>query len=538
MRYVLHCLIVLTFIPGCALWAEDAAEERQKGIQALKESQTNPRAIVEAARCFAKAAESFANSGDESQATEMNSFLFWCKKKMTYQDIEQFTKGGESAVAAKLFMVEKISPEIDEAQTWFDRAAKFATDNPGEHFLIAVRFFEVASRFVGSKASIAAQERSLKEQALAQETAAAPNPNGVPKAEPNKAVPVESSDPIKKRVSLAKTNYMSELESGRKALLEAFGKREADARKGGNKKVVDQVKEERAAFEAKKTGEQILAFSAENKRKVGVAWKSLSTEYEAAIKEFTKAARDADADAIDKEFKAASEEYSGAAAAPPNAPPSPALAPGALRDKTVVVWLTLANLKQQFVGIIAIDDWQSHVDSLVFGGLSPAKWIAGSESWLRTHQDERKSAVETVAQNVIIQLAITYKDQEITLYRNGQKYLQYRHKSEPQVFNTDPVVLLGARGEKSYADCLAGTIVDARVYADALTDVQIAALRPGAVSPLRPWAWFTFDDGTCRDRMGRFRQGKLNGDASIKNGVLVLNGKGWVECDPIDKKKK
>jgi len=170
--------------------AEDVAEIREKGIRALKESESNPRSIVEAARAFLKAADLYTAAGNDEQATEMNSFLYWCKKKMTLQDIEQFTKSGNTAIVEKLEAVEKIAPKADEAQKWFDRAEKYAKDNPNEHYLIAVRFFEVASRFIGTKESIAAQERSLKEQGLSVAKA------GAVKPAPDKSAAAKAGKPI------------------------------------------------------------------------------------------------------------------------------------------------------------------------------------------------------------------------------------------------------------------------------------------------------------------------------------------------------
>jgi len=39
--------------------------------------------IVDAARNFAKAAALYSGAADEEKTVEMNSFLYWCKKKMT-----------------------------------------------------------------------------------------------------------------------------------------------------------------------------------------------------------------------------------------------------------------------------------------------------------------------------------------------------------------------------------------------------------------------------------------------------------------------
>lgn len=164
MRAVSILLLIGFSLITSSIYAEDAGALRERGIAALKESQNNPRAIVEAARCFAKAAEMFLAANDEEKAVEMNSFLYWCKKKMTLEDMDAFIKGGDAKVAEKINAVEKSAPKADESQKWFDRAEKFAKNNPNEHLLIAIRFYEVADRFKGSDASFKAQDRSLKEQ--------------------------------------------------------------------------------------------------------------------------------------------------------------------------------------------------------------------------------------------------------------------------------------------------------------------------------------------------------------------------------------
>jgi hypothetical protein len=163
MRPFVPLVFALVLFIAAAARAEDAEEFRAKGIAALKESQTNPRAIVDAARHFVNAAELYGAAGDEAKNVEMNSFLYWCKKKMSMQDIDAFTKGGEAAVSTKLVAVEKLAPKANEAQPWFDRAEQFATANPDEHLLIAIRFFEVADRFKTSEPGLKAMDRSLKE---------------------------------------------------------------------------------------------------------------------------------------------------------------------------------------------------------------------------------------------------------------------------------------------------------------------------------------------------------------------------------------
>ena len=164
MRAVINLTFLLLLTHAFLLCAQDADELREKGIAALKESQANPRAIVEAARAFVKAEALYVQAGNDEKSVEMNSFLYWCKKKMAMEDIDAFVKGGEEAVSTKLNAIEKLAPKADEAQAFLDRAEQFAYKNPAEHLLIAIRFYEVADRFKGSDTSMKAMDRSLKEQ--------------------------------------------------------------------------------------------------------------------------------------------------------------------------------------------------------------------------------------------------------------------------------------------------------------------------------------------------------------------------------------
>ncbi len=201
-------LTFFTLLIAPALLAEDADEVRERGVTALKESQANPRSIVEAARLFVKAGELYNTAGNEEKVVEMNSFLYWCKKKMTLEDIDAFTKGGEAHVTSKLAAVEKDAPK-DDAQKWFDRAEQFAKKYPGEHLLIAVRFFEVADRFKGSDPALQAMDRSLKE--LLQEKSGGVKTGAQPTSRPADSAAAEAgkraipnADDLKKSEKLLK----------------------------------------------------------------------------------------------------------------------------------------------------------------------------------------------------------------------------------------------------------------------------------------------------------------------------------------------
>ena len=172
MRHIALAIMGLIALSPCYGLAEDAAELEVKGAVALKLSQTQSDAIISAAISYGKAAAVYEQSGNDAKATEMNSFLYWCKKKMTLKQMDGFLAqhDADTAIVAKRFKeLEKLTPAT-EAQTYFDRAEAYAKANTDEHLFIAIRFFEVADRFKGTDASLRAQDRSLKEMMLSQAT--------------------------------------------------------------------------------------------------------------------------------------------------------------------------------------------------------------------------------------------------------------------------------------------------------------------------------------------------------------------------------
>ncbi|MCY2950476.1 MAG: GH32 C-terminal domain-containing protein [Planctomycetota bacterium] len=197
----------------------------------------------------------------------------------------------------------------------------------------------------------------------------------------------------------------------------------------------------------------------------------------------------------------------------------------AITDKTLVVWAAPANLTQRGGSALTIDDNQSHFDGIVFGELSPAKWMAGSDFFSRTHKEQKDYPAETADANTLVQIASVYRGKEITLYRNGKEYARHTI-AEPQSFGAGSVVTIGLRHlEATDQACFAGAIADARLYNVALTPDSIAALEPNKPSEPKPLAWWSFADGRATDRMNTFRAVELVGDARIADGKLWLGGK-------------
>jgi len=196
----------------------------------------------------------------------------------------------------------------------------------------------------------------------------------------------------------------------------------------------------------------------------------------------------------------------------------------AIRDKTFVAWVAPANLTQRGGGVLMIEDGEHHFDGIVFGEVAPEKWMAGSDGFQRTDLRQDAWPNETANAGTFVQIAIVYAGNEVIIYRDGEVYSRYTIK-EPLTFGLDSSVLIGPRFSGG-PDFFSGAIDDARIYDRALTAEQIAALKPGVPSDPKPWAWWTFDDEACRDRMENFADMRLTPGAEVVDGKLCLDGAG------------
>lgn len=193
-------------------------------------------------------------------------------------------------------------------------------------------------------------------------------------------------------------------------------------------------------------------------------------------------------------------------------------------DKTLVAWVAPANLTQRNVGVLTQDNMAGNFDGIIFGELFPKKWMAGSDWFRRTERDQKDWPVETADAGTFVQIAITYRGNQITIYRNGKQYARYVTKGTPLAFGVGGVVVIGRHNADPRARYFTGQIDDARIYDVALSAAQVAALRPDKPSDPKPWAWWTFDSAAPKDRMGRFET-EVTGGARIADGKLILDGK-------------
>ncbi len=198
-------------------------------------------------------------------------------------------------------------------------------------------------------------------------------------------------------------------------------------------------------------------------------------------------------------------------------------APAPIHEKTLVAWVTLENLEQRGGSVLTLEKPGGEFDAIVFGELTPRRWMPGSAHFARTARRQQSWPEETADSGTLVQVAIVYQSRRITVYRNGRQYCSYAVGGQ-QAFGEGSHVLIGLRHLDAAPSnrFFVGTIEDARIYDRALTAQQIASLVPNKVSTPAPLAWWDFEGSLARDRMGRFPVTTLVGNARVEAGRLYL----------------
>jgi len=199
-----------------------------------------------------------------------------------------------------------------------------------------------------------------------------------------------------------------------------------------------------------------------------------------------------------------------------------------IADKTLVAWVAPANLTQQGGSALTIQSGD-RFDAIVFGERARGRWMAGSDSFRRTQADQGGNPAETADDKTIVQIAIVYDGDDVRIYRNGEPYTSYKTQNVDLLGIDNHIAVFGLRHIGAGTGTpLAGAIEDARIYARALTQAEIAALKPNEKSAIEPLAWWDFEGDKVADRAGRFAHGAMTGGVKLAGGRLVLDGNGYL----------
>lgn len=105
------------------------------------------------------------------------------------------------------------------------------------------------------------------------------------------------TDPVKEKLEAAEKAHVAELKRANQSVLDSFDEREKTARNNGNKKLVDQIKEERTAFI--ESAECPLVSLLKFEQQLSVAHGRMIAAYKSAIRDYTKAKKDDTASAVE-----------------------------------------------------------------------------------------------------------------------------------------------------------------------------------------------------------------------------------------------
>ncbi|MBA3936160.1 MAG: hypothetical protein H0X38_01775 [Planctomycetes bacterium] len=151
--------------------ADRAEAERtvKLGKQAMQEANEAPNRALDAVVAFTKALPYYEKAGETDTVCDLEADLFWCRKHLDAAAIKDLVgqPGGDPGLKDALAKADALTGKAvapDEAETYKARAAKFAAEHPQDLDGIIAHYIEVAERFPGTPAAIAAQRLSLEAQ--------------------------------------------------------------------------------------------------------------------------------------------------------------------------------------------------------------------------------------------------------------------------------------------------------------------------------------------------------------------------------------
>ncbi|MBL7134380.1 MAG: GH32 C-terminal domain-containing protein [Phycisphaerae bacterium] len=189
-------------------------------------------------------------------------------------------------------------------------------------------------------------------------------------------------------------------------------------------------------------------------------------------------------------------------------------------DKTLVSWVTLMDKNIKAGSVLTVQVGPAF-DGIVFAERAAGKWMAGSDGFRRTGKNPGAFPAENADSKTLVQMAIVYKDDQISIYRDGKPYASYKAGNIDLLGGKSNIAVFGLRHIGGNGG-IGGSIDDARIYSKALTVEEIKSLAPNKASTIEPYAWWDFEGKEVKERTGRYPHSKMSGGAKLAGGKLVL----------------
>ncbi len=152
-------LLIVVFFLSLPVLASDADTVFVSGLEMLRLAQSDASKLVPATKLLAKAESLYESEGNDTKCAEVNSCLYWAKKKLTLADIESVK---DNVIVSRKLESASAPVAASDAQKWLDRADAFSGVHADDPLLIAIHYFEIADRFKDSDVGRKAMDASLK----------------------------------------------------------------------------------------------------------------------------------------------------------------------------------------------------------------------------------------------------------------------------------------------------------------------------------------------------------------------------------------
>jgi len=148
-----------------------------------------------------------------------------------------------------------------------------------------------------------------------------------------------------------------------------------------------------------------------------------------------------------------------------------------ITNKTLVSWVSLDNINIGSGSALTLQNSNGSVfDAIVYGELQKNRWMAGSDFFRRTVN--QPSGFTETTPNQLFQMAITYGDKDIKIYRDAQLINSYTHNNSIASFASSASVLFGRRHDVGAGGrgTIDATIEEARIYDGVLSATDLKKL--------------------------------------------------------------
>lgn len=281
-----------------ALHLVDVAESASKKINVaalMTRVQAHGREVREAQKEYElarAAAETLKQKPDDPDANLVQG-KYLCRRKGDWQQGQPLMVKEAHPALRALAQKDLEAPVGATEQTavgdgWWDQAEKEQSLAKGRLLQRALTWYQRAAPGLSGMAKATVEKRMAELETTL--TASLPHRTDSKSVE---------TDPIKEKLDKARADYRSVVTRLRKQMLESLEKAEAAAQQAGNKKAVDQIVDERAAFE--KDGKLPTRVATKDyKQQLTRARAALIAAYKSAIGSYAKSKMDAQSDAVKK----------------------------------------------------------------------------------------------------------------------------------------------------------------------------------------------------------------------------------------------